>query len=254
MKTNRIPRTTKALSAAMASVLTLTACGLPDPSNESSTYEAVVRAAPPSGVDVFKGVIFGTGTVGAKLSIWTPEARKQASAVPPAVQITKLESAIAQMKAAGWSADAMAQAQRSLAMLRKGGALPQVGAKMQAMQQDFIVMQIGKIDPTFFGRFGVEMRSGNPVRVDAAFREANTLLHKIASAPATSVYVVPPNYWHPQHESSSGGTSVVGPIAIAIAIAFVVVIFWVIGVQGDANTRLGHDQLVGKLTDELRAR
>jgi hypothetical protein len=252
MTTHRISRATAALSAAMASVLSLTACGSPDPSDPASTDEAAVRASRAAGVDVFRGVMFGSGSVGAKLSIWTPEARAQASAVPPAVQITRLETAIAQMNAAGWSSDAVAQAQAALDMIRKGGALPSADAKMQAIQEDFIVKQIGTMDPTFFDRFGAEMQSGNPVRVDAAFKEANTLLHAIVSAPAPSVYVVPPNYWHPPHGGGGGG-SVAGPVAIAVAIAWVVVVFWVIGVQGDANTRLGHDQLVGKLADELRA-
>src|SRR4051812_3250042 len=100
MKTHTL-RATTALSAAMASIFTLTACG-PAPSNEGSTDEAVTRAAPASGVDVFKGVVFGSGAVAAKLSMWSAQSRAQAHALPASVQIAKLESAIAKMRADRW--------------------------------------------------------------------------------------------------------------------------------------------------------
>lgn len=258
MKTNHLHLRVKATAyATLASVLTLTACSSGNPSNEheSSTDEALVRAAPASGVDVFNGVFFGTGPVGGKLSTWTPEARAQASAKPPAAQIPKLESAIAQMKAANWSPDAIATAEEALATLRKSGGLPQGDAKVRALQQDFILKQIVARDPKFLDRFGTEMQSGDPVRVDAAFKEGITLLRSVVSAPAAglNVNVVPPNYWHPQHEGTSSDGSLAVAVAVAVAIAWVIVVFWFIGVQAESTTRLGHDQLIVKLTDELHS-
>jgi hypothetical protein len=237
MKTHRVPRVTAALSAAMASLLTLTACGSA-PSSEASSDEAATRAAPASGVDVFKGVLLGSGPVAAKLSIWSPEARAQAATLPASVQIAKLESAIPKMKAAGWSEGAIARAEKALQQLRQGGAMPQIDETTRAEQEDFVVAQLAKTDPTFFQRFGVEMQSGDPVRVEAAFKEARTLLQ--AMAPNTAL------------SSAKGGDGDSGPLVVYIFIAVAIFAFW--GFTGEADTRLANDKVVLQLSEQLRAR
>lgn len=244
MRTPTFPRTTTALSAAMASILTLTACGSA-PSGEASTDEAVTRAAPAAGVDVFKAVVFGSGPVAPKLSMWSSQSRAKADALPASVQIAKLESALPKMRADGWSAEAIAHSEKTLLLLRKGGALPQVDAATRAKQEDFVVAQLTKMDPTFFQRFGAEMQSGNPVQVEAAYKEARTLLQAMA-----------PKAYFPnaRRNSDDEGDGDSGPLAVYIVVAVVIFLIFGFALPNEVDTRLGSDKLVLKLTDELRAR
>jgi len=250
MKTHHLPRATAALSAAMASIFTLTACGTA-PSSGSSTEEAVTRteealtlAAPATGVDVFKGIVFGSGPVAPKLSMWSSQSRAKAQ-LPTSVQIAKLESAIPKMRADGWSDEAIAHSEKTLNLLRLGGALPQVDAATRAKQEDFVVAQLAKVDPTFFQRFGAKMQSGNPLEVEAAYKEARTLLQSMA----------PKAYFaNTQRNSDGEGDGDTGPLAVYIVVAVVIFLVFGFSLPNEAETRLGSDQLVGKLTDELRAK
>jgi hypothetical protein len=230
-------RSAATLSAALASVITLTACGTAPNGGTSteSTDEAVTRAAPASGVDVFKGVIFGSGPVATKLSMWSPEMRAQAAATPAPVKIAQLESALTQMRADGWSAEAIAHTEKTLNLLRQGVPLPQVDAATRAQKEDYVVEQLAKTDPSFLQRFGVEMQSGNPVRVDAAFKEAQSLLKAMAP--------------HRTGVSERGGDDDGGPVFIYI---FVVIVAFIEAVS-EPDTRLGNDKLVIQLADELQA-
>jgi SdpC family antimicrobial peptide len=188
--------------------------------------------------------------------MWSPEVRAQSASAPREIQIAKLEAAIDDLKAGGWSPAVVEKAQGALETLRSGGEVPGADAEMQALQEEFLVERIAEQDPTFFDRFAADMQSGDLVRVDAAFGEATARLKTFVNGgegkqPAVSV--VPPNYYTPQHSSSTSGTSVYGPLAVAVAIAWVVVLFWVIGVVSPQESdRLGHDQMIVRLTAELQ--
>jgi hypothetical protein len=237
MRTLNVSRSSAVLSAALASMFTLTACASA-PDGQASTDEAVTRAAPASGVDVFKGVVFGTGPLAAKLSMWSPETRAKVAAIPAPVQIAKLENALSTMRSQGWSAEAIAHTEQTLTMLRQGAPLPQADAARRAKQEDFVIAHLAKTDPTFFQRFGVEMQSGNPVRVEAAFSEARDRLHAMSP--------------HAARGRAGEGDGDSGPVVVYVFIVLAVLV-WLVQQPGDQG-RLATDHLVAQLTDELHAR
>jgi hypothetical protein len=229
--------TTRILAAFMASsmFLSATACssgpGTPEPT--SSTAENY------SGVDTFKGIFFNQGPAAAALA----ELRQgQASQAPASGEetIAALEHAIVQMKADGWSQALIDKAQAQLDTYRAGGHPPEATPEQTAFAAELVTARIAESDPTFFDRFGAEMRSGDHVRVEAAMADA---IARVKTASSTLG----------DAQGGGYGVALIGAVIVVLVVVAAVYAWTKLwpDVGGQTGGRLGHAETIDRLTNRF---
>jgi hypothetical protein len=186
-----------------------------------------------SGSDVFKGVFFQDGPLAAFLG----DGREAAGGhVRPTLEssIAQLEYSIARMKAEGWSASVIDRAQGALDTLRSGGHVDQATPEQSATTKELLLAEINATDPTFLDRFGVEMLSGDHLRVEAAMSDAESRI----KAAVNTLGAAP-----------SPGSSVDGKCLIVYQNVLVdTQTVRIIGADSASGGRLGHAETIDRLT------
>jgi hypothetical protein len=228
----------------VSTILASVACSGPTDTGEP---KATVPARQ-DGATVFRGIFFGEGPSAQRLpELWGDSVVQQRVAMTksPDQLAHQLETAIARMKADGWSENVVSRAEQALELVRSGKSFPDAQPGDIATFRDLMIAQIAASDPTFFDRFGSEMQSGDHLRVERAMTDAEGKVRGAVETLGTSV-------------DSKGETSLVwyyGPVlvavaAVAVAVAVVVV---VVDVEGPDNSRLKHDELMSILAERLKS-
>jgi hypothetical protein len=148
-----------------------------------------------TGEEILRGVLFGAGPVtklvpeiweSAELKALQEKAKSNASRTELRSMIDTEFAALPEREPeldAKTIAAAKTMLERVQALTPSQRGTPSLAA--QAKMQRLLIGLIRNADPTFFPRFGNEMQSGNPLRVDAAMHEATQRLL------AASVQVAP---------------------------------------------------------------
>ncbi|RYE57317.1 MAG: hypothetical protein EOP18_02930 [Rhizobiaceae bacterium] len=204
------------------------------------------------GEDIYRGVFFGTGKVGAELSsVWHGKTLAEYMA---SVDSSTLSAGEASMRRAGVPEQRVA----SVHELAERTASGQFQHAAEAYDFEAIILAIKSDEPGFFDSFGTELQSGDPVRVSAAF---DTGLHAFqkhflrarasgaedAGADAGSISRLQCNTCWVDH--------VVAAYAYAVAAAFVVVAAAVVipPIKDGSPSPLDQQMLIGELTSTLAA-
>jgi len=236
-------------SAAIILSTLIASWGCSSPANSDSTTTAPAPAPLPAardGASLFRGVFFGEGDAARQLpELWGDHAVQQRAALTksPELMAQQLQSAIARMKAAGWSDDVIGRAQDALDVLQSGQPLPAMSVDVSTIR-DLIVARLAESDPTFLERFGADMQSGDRLRVERALTEAQDRMRNVAETVGMS--------------GSAGTESIVwyyGPVLVAVAavaVAAVVVVVVAMPAPDETSGRLAHDELVNSLALRLK--
>jgi hypothetical protein len=227
----------------LSTILASMACSGPSDTGEP---KATVPAHQ-DGATVFRGVFFGEGPTAQRLpELWGESAVQQRMAMTksPEQLALQLETAIARMKADGWSEDVVARAEQALESVRSGQSIPDVQPTDISTFRELMIAQIAAADPAFFDRFGADMQSGDHLRVEHAMTEAEGKVRSTVETFGTGGEPTanPSLVWY-------YGPVLVAVAAVAVAVAVVVV---VVDVEGPDNSRLKHDELIDLYAQRLR--
>jgi SdpC family antimicrobial peptide len=191
------------------------------------------------GITLFKGLLFRTGPVAAKIpELWTLLGQQN---VP-----TRKES-INQATKAAHTFTSLGKTEAATAMSKIAAKNAQIPASSptEAMPDalvDNIVASIDAADPTFFDRFATEMQSGDVVRADAILLEAGSL-----AADALA------NFVNGTSADSLSGVWWYWDVAVAIEVAAVLIVALVavIPLIKSPDGTLLHDEVVMMITDSF---
>jgi hypothetical protein len=244
-----------------------TACGgtTEPPESSSPTHLDGATAAPYDGQTVFRAVFFNSGPAAERVApVWAQRPALMAGKSGDEVA-TLLEHAADEMSHLGYSSASVALMQSQANALR-GASAPLTSLRSSASIDavaDAIVAHISSTDPDFFGSFGIDMQSGNALRVQGALATgAKELLEAHAALTASTVStdslilgpIRPIAPIRPITPIAPGGPIrgddlIVVDIAVAIyAVAVVAVFVAVAAAPGAGGSPIESEVAVGQLT------
>ncbi|HEY8088866.1 MAG TPA: hypothetical protein VIF09_13495 [Polyangiaceae bacterium] len=163
-----------------------------------------------TGQEIFRGTMFGTGPVAALLpEIWKHPQVTQAVERARGLDYrpTELTQLDKQLDDAAASEPDISPATMTKfrTLMDRAAHEPadrrvRATAHVQARMQRLMVAAIEKEDPSFFTRFGVQMQSGNQVRIDAAIHDATRHLVEVITRLTPAI----------QHEDGCGACGACG--------------------------------------------
>ncbi len=211
------------------------------------------------GATIMRGVYFGMGPAATMLpEIWAngqaDQIRNRIMAMAPGELADQLDRAANQLREEGQSAVADHTSQIAAA-LRSGAITPSQLDKpttdaSRIAKAESTIARIAAEDPTFFPRFLVAMRSGNPARVESALRSGAA---KIASFAGT----VEPKTNIADQRGTVGWWWGPGDVAVdaelVAGVAFIIVIAVVVPFDPapSAKDRFGHEAVVEMLASRF---
>ncbi len=220
----------------------------PAPPNTNEGKQQVAETSELSGEDLYKGVFFGVGP-GAKVlpEIWeAPEVvgLVQQAKTDPAGFSRWLDGAAAQFRAEGKPELAL-RANEAAARIRETKA--QTVAMYRTEALDLVAASIKDRDPTFFDRFGKELRSGNPMRVQNALSEGSKMLETARLADGSISNNDPSAWWF----TVGVVLAVAYVVAFNVAAAVNMTWYWDTFAAAGAANSLQRDELIARLAERL---
>lgn len=168
------------LSVTLASGAVVACDNGADPTADDERRE---RFAAMSGEEIFVGLFLGQGEAASLLPEVHDRTELAEQLRDPTEILDALSRAKAEREAQGDSRGA-ALVQSAIEAIESGAAAEQLadGIAISETLASMFVQEIAAKDPTFFTRFGDEIRSGDPRRVDRALQEAAAIGREVAEA------------------------------------------------------------------------